>query len=77
MMLKEAYLEFFGKESERELKVSYGRVRGYNANVRMSQSLIEVRASKNWKGVSSEIQKGLFQVLLSRLFKEKKVCFGK
>ncbi|RJQ19327.1 M48 family peptidase [Candidatus Woesearchaeota archaeon] len=70
-MIHEAYEEFFGKSSERELVITYGRLRGYNAAIRMSPSRIEVRASRQWKEVSPEIQKGLVQVLFARLFKVK------
>lgn len=71
-MIHEAYHEFFGEESERELFIDYGRLRGYNARIRMTQSRIEVQASRQWEEVSPEIQKGLVQMLLARLFKVKK-----
>ncbi len=71
-MIHEAYSEFFGEESERELFIDYGRLRGYNARIRMTQSRIEVQASKQWEEVSPEIQKGLVQMLFARLFKVKK-----
>lgn len=55
------------------VSVKYSRrFKGYNANVKMCGKSIEFHASKLWRGVSPEIQKGLFQELLVRLFKVKK-----
>lgn len=71
-MIHEAYSEFFGEESKRELFIDYGRLRGYNARIRMTPYRIEVQASKQWAEVSPEIQKGLVQMLFARLFKVKK-----
>ncbi|MBI4145972.1 M48 family metallopeptidase [Candidatus Woesearchaeota archaeon] len=69
MKLEDAFVELFGKNSSRDFSVTYGRLRGYNARVRMTPLTIDFQCSKAWRGVSPEIQKGLFQVLLSRLFK--------
>ncbi|MBW3016636.1 hypothetical protein KY309_03440 [Candidatus Woesearchaeota archaeon] len=73
-LLEQAYLELFPEKRERRtflLRYS-GHFRGYNASVRMTRDSIVVSASKKWKDVSSDIQKGLYQELLVRLFKTKK-----
>lgn len=44
----------------------------YNASIRLSQGLLEVKMSRNWRGVSPEIQIGAIQDLLVRLFKTKR-----
>ncbi|MEM4240442.1 MAG: hypothetical protein QXK08_04585, partial [Candidatus Woesearchaeota archaeon] len=51
-----------------------GKFRGYNANIRMSrlQKRIVLNLSRQWKTVSRDIQLGLVQHLLCRLFKEKR-----
>jgi len=72
-LLQKAYKELYKDESPKDLVLKYsGRFRGYNANVRMTQNEIAVKMSKKWRGVSSDIQKGLLQELLVRLYKTKK-----
>ncbi|PIN76006.1 hypothetical protein COV18_01115 [Candidatus Woesearchaeota archaeon CG10_big_fil_rev_8_21_14_0_10_37_12] len=73
-ILQHAYDELFPEDNNTKiLELTYnGRFKGYNANIRMTKSHITVNASKNWKDVSHEIQKGLCQELLMKLFKTKK-----
>jgi len=72
-LLEQAYNELFQEGTTKELILSYsGRFRGYNANIRMTHDQIVISTSKKWKGVSPDIQKGLLQELLVRLFKTKK-----
>jgi hypothetical protein len=51
-----------------------GKFRGYNANMRMSRlnKRIELNLSRQWKTVSRDIQLGLVQHLLCRLFRERR-----
>ena len=71
-VLRDAYTELFGSDDGREFILEYsGRFKGFNANIRMRGPVITLTASKEWRGVSSEIQKGLFQELLVRLLKKK------
>jgi len=71
-LLEESYEELFPRTT-RNLVLKYsGRFKGYNANIRMTRNEIVVNASKKWRGVSKDIQKGLFQELLVRVLKEKK-----
>ncbi len=74
MIAKKAYQELYpDKQEEREINLEYsGRFNGYNANIRMTKENITVNASKQWKEVSPEIQKGLCQELMCRLFRTKK-----
>lgn len=55
---------------ETSLKYS-GKFKGYNANIRLRGNLLTVNLGKQWRHVSREIQLGLVQSLLSRLFKQK------
>ncbi len=73
-ILEQAYQEIYPEKSEqRQLILQYsGKFKGYNANIRMNVETITVNASKKWKGVSPDIQKGLYQELLVRLFKTKR-----
>ena len=73
-ILEQAYQELYpDNANSRQLFLKYsGRFKGYNANIRMTSYSITVNASKQWRGVSSDIQKGLYQELLVRLFKTKK-----
>jgi hypothetical protein len=56
-------------------EVNYsGKFRGYNANIRLNrfQKRIVLNLSRQWKTVSRDIQLGLVQHLLCRLFKERR-----
>lgn len=71
--MQNAFIELFPEKVGYSVAVKYsGRFRGYNANIRMRGPNIVINMSRNWRGVSSEIQKGLVQELLVRLFKVKK-----
>ncbi len=57
----------------RELKIKYtGRFKPYNANVRYSRNSFCFNLSRKWRGVSREIQMGLIQGLMLKVFKENK-----
>lgn len=49
-----------------------GRLGAYNASIRLGNGQLAVKMSKNWRGVSPEIQIGAIQDLLVRLFKQKR-----
>ena len=51
-----------------------GKFKGYNANIRLSrlQKRIILNLSRQWKTVSRDIQLGLVQHLLCRLFRERR-----
>jgi predicted metal-dependent hydrolase len=54
-------------------KLRYSKAfKGYNANIKLYNNILEARLSKKWYTISREIQLGLIQSLLIRLFKEKK-----
>ena len=44
----------------------------YNANARLRNKTIEIRLSKKWKNIDSEIVIGLIQSLLLKILKDKK-----
>lgn len=51
-----------------------GKFRGYRASIRLNKAAkqIVLRMSKEWQGVNRDIQLGLVQYLLCRLFREKR-----
>jgi len=73
-MIKEAFLDLYPEEEFLyEGKVTYTkRLKEYNANIRKSHGLIEVRMSHLWKDIGKEVRMGLVQLLLMKLFKGKK-----
>lgn len=69
---EKAYSELFNKEPDRKINVNYsGKFKDYNANVRYSAFKLEFSLSKSWKTVSEEIQIGLLQGLLLKVYKKK------
>ncbi len=48
-----------------------GKFNGFNANVRLSLNKIELHMSKDWQQISEEIQMGLIQSLLTKIFHKK------
>ena len=54
-------------------KIKYtDKCKPYNANVRYTRNSLQFNLSKKWRKVSREIQMGLIQGLMLRIFKEKK-----
>ena len=74
LLIKEAYeLLYPEKECPYIPRLLYsGRFQDYNANVRLYKGVLEFRLCPKWKEVSKEIQLGLLQELILRMFKEKK-----
>jgi len=59
------------------LEVKYtGRFKPYNANVKYTKNAFTFNLSKKWKRISREIQIGLLQGLLLKIFKKKKSTFN-
>ncbi len=74
-LVEQAFVELLPEKdiSDYELKLKYhNKFKPYNANVRYLRNTIQFNLSKKWKGVSREIQIGLIQGLLLRIFKIKK-----
>jgi hypothetical protein len=73
-MAEEAYRELFpDKEPRLNFYIKYSdHFNSYNANVRMHGGNLTFHFSKKWKTVSKEIQMGLMQELIAKLFKSKK-----
>lgn len=72
-LIEQAYREIFpGMNYNYESSIIYSKAfSDYNANVRYTKTKIMFRLSYMWKGVSKEIQIGLIQSLLVRIFKVK------
>ncbi len=70
-LIRKAYLELYPDNNiSQELKLKYSRAfNDYNAKVKYNSRLMEFRLSHKWKPVSPEIQIGLIQTLLNKMFK--------
>lgn len=71
--VQEAYRELYpNQELTRMTALTYsGKFSDYNARVYLTPLKLEFRLSKSWRGISREIQIGLLQHLLAKLFKTK------
>jgi hypothetical protein len=56
----------------RATTLSYsGRFTAYNGNIRATRTVIEVRMAKEWKNKDTDVQLGLVEHLLAKLFRKK------
>lgn len=78
-LAQDAFEDLFpDKELEYQFSLKYTKqFKPYNANVRKQGKNITFHLSHKWKTVSREIQIGLLQELLSKLFKAKKGTVNK
>jgi len=75
-LVREAFNQLFPEKPypySAEMRYS-GKFKGYNARIQLNKfsKRITLNLSRNWKGVSQDIQLGLVQHLLCRLFKERR-----
>ena len=79
-LAEEAFQELYPdiKQPDRMILKYTRKLKGYNGNIRSQQgkTVIEVHLAKDWQAVSPEIQKGIIEHLLARLFKIKKAKTG-
>jgi hypothetical protein len=70
-LVHEAFNEIYpGRELDKQAVIKYsGKFKPYNANVRYNSEMITFNLSKEWRKVSAEIKKGLFQSLLIKIYK--------
>jgi len=67
-----AYVQLYGKEPDYRMLVKYhARFTGFNANVKKTSTTIEFHLSRKFEGCEPEIQMGVMQFLLNKLFKTK------
>lgn len=71
MMVAEDAMKELGINTHNATLIYSGKFKGYNARVSKRGSEITFRLSKNWKDVAPEIQTGLLQELLCRIFRKK------
>lgn len=74
-LVEQAFIELFPKKDleNYRFKIKYtDKFKPYNANVRYTKSSLQFNLSKKWRKISKEIQIGLVQGLMLRIFKEKK-----
>jgi len=74
-LLEQAFNDLFPEKDleNYQLKIKYtDKFKPYNANVRYAKNSLQFNLSKKWRKVSREIQIGLIQGLMLRIFKEKK-----
>ena len=73
-LAEQAFNELFPEKNleEYQFEIKYtGRFKPYNANVRYRRNSLQFNLSKKWRMISKEIQIGLIQGLILRVFKEK------
>jgi hypothetical protein len=78
-ILTDAFEDLFPEKNleDYNLNVKYNdRFKPYNANVKYRRNSFEFNLSRKWKRVSREIQIGLLQSLLLKVFKKKKSTFN-
>ena len=71
---EKAFKELFPEKNleNYELKIKYtNKFKPYNANVRYMRNSFQFNLSRKWKTISKEIQIGLIQELMLKVFKEK------
>jgi len=74
-LAEQAFNELFPEKGleEHTFKIKYtDKFKPYNANVRYTKNSLHFNLSKKWKTVSKEIQIGLIQGLMLKIFKENK-----
>lgn len=74
-LAKIAFMELFPEKNVEDYDISLtynNRFKPYNANVKIRGTSLNFQFSKKWKTVSKEIQMGLVQELLTRIFKTRK-----
>ncbi len=73
-LIQKAYSELYPEKTlDYNTNLVYsGRFKAYNANASKSATTITIKLSKKWKKISEDIQIGLIQSILVKLFKTKK-----
>ncbi len=74
-LTEEAFTTLFSEKDleNYQLKIKYtDKFKPYNANVRYTKNSFQFNLSKKWRTVSKEIQIGLIQGLMLKVFKENK-----
>ncbi|MFH0868156.1 MAG: hypothetical protein V1831_02500 [Candidatus Woesearchaeota archaeon] len=74
-LVEEAFATLFPEKDleNYQLKIKYtDKFKPYNANVKYARNSFQFNLSRKWKTVSREIQIGLIQGLMLRVFKEKR-----
>jgi len=78
-LAEQAFNELFPKKDMEEfsLNIKYtDKFKPYNANVRYSRYSLQFNLSRKWRKISKEIQMGLIQGLMLKIFKEKKTTIN-
>src|SRR3989344_1890335 len=72
-LVEEAYRLLYEKDLPYVPSLKYsGRFSDYNANVRLYRGTLEFRLCRKWEDVSREIQIGLIQGLMLRMFRDRR-----
>lgn len=76
-LVEHAFKELYpGKNLDYNARVVYsGKFKPYNANASLSPTTLTISLSKKWKQISEDIQVGLIQSLLVKIFKKPKNTF--
>jgi hypothetical protein len=71
-LLEQAFRELYPEKNGYSFRLDYGNLHGYNGKIRMQWKNITCELSLKWKPISDDIQIGMMQCLLVRLFRDKK-----
>jgi len=71
-LIRQSYKELFQKNCDYNCKLKYSSAfNGFNANIRLFGKDLTIKMSKKWETISYDIQIGLIQSLLLRMFNKK------
>ena len=72
-LIEEAYRLFYGEKCRYSCRLNYNdKFKDYGANCSLYMGVLEFRMSRTWLNISKEIQMGLIQELMMKLFKKKR-----
>ena len=77
-LIEEAFHELYSEKTlDYNTKLIYsGKFKPYNANASRSITTLTIKLSRKWQKISKDIQIGLIQTLLAKIFKGKKRTFN-
>ena len=68
-LINQAFQELFNKEIQYKTILKYNKKLGdFNANIKLQNNIVQVNMNYKWQEIDQEIQKGLIQTLLVKMF---------
>ena len=77
-LIEQSFQQLYPEKSlDYNTKLVYsGKFKPYNANAQRTPTTITIKLSKEWKKISKDIQIGIIQILLTKVFKKSKQTFN-